>query len=197
MLEEKTARKTFFIYRCVSQREDGSKIERIFKVQSYFNLEDLAISLVLMSDSPGRIIEIRVHAEDYESIFSETDKLYDGVTFADLEDEKNIAVEIIYEDGMNCRYLCEYIGTDTQSKRITRTTPICVSAHGYSRYDIKGFLNEVGREYKNSYVLSLSDAEKRIHYEDTEKMHLEWAMHDVKRLFNFYKELYYQSFYFD
>lgn len=37
------AKNNYYIYQCIAERNDGTKLERIFKVASFWNCEMLAI----------------------------------------------------------------------------------------------------------------------------------------------------------
>lgn len=196
MLSEEIARRTFYIYKCVAKREDGTNLERIIKIQSYFNIEDLAIALEMLSDVPGLIENIRVQAEDYDVSFSLVDKLYEnGFAFYDLEEDKNITIDIIFDDGVINKYECEYIGRDTIEKKITRTTPICISASGYSRCGYKKYIEDEKKSWaRHGYNIDTNNPMHKISYFESEKKHLDWSIHDLKRLFNCCKEDYYNHY---
>lgn len=189
MLDEKLIHNTFYIYKCVAKRADETTIERILKIQSYFNVEDLAIALITMSDAPGLITEVKVECEDYEYTFDGyTRKIYEETySFADLDENKNIIIKIMFEDGIVNKYDCEYIGLDTQEKRISRITPICISASGYIRETHNEYLKE--RESLNIRNMAIYD-----NYYESEKTYIEWAVHDLKRLFTSYKYDYYNNY---
>lgn len=196
MLSEETARRTFYIYKCIAKRDDGTILERIIKIQSFFNIEDLAIALEMLSDAPGQIEKFRVQADDYDVSFSFVNKLYeDGFAFCDLEEDKKIIIDIFFDDGVINKYECEYVGRDTLEKKITRTTPICISASGYSRCGYDKYIEDEQNSWaKYGYKIDSNDPRYKISYYEIENRQLDWSVRDLKRLFNCYKEDYYNRY---
>lgn len=192
----KEARKTFFIYKCLAKRDDGSEIVRILKIQSYFDIADLALVLTTMSDAAGLIDKVVIKYEDYDFEFKyDMHELIDGISFFEL-DNRNLTIEIVFKDDISNVYQCEYVGMDIQTKNITRKTPICVYANGFSRF---GAVSTRKKELKIYDGLGL-DLNKYINddsiynFQRSEKMKLEWAINDLKRLFNLEKESNYSAY---
>ena len=71
----------YVIYNCIAVRSDKTKIIRIIKIQSHFQVEDLAISLTITSDSPGIIKEIWVENDGDGYMFNYSNPIYDGISF--------------------------------------------------------------------------------------------------------------------
>ena len=127
--------KTFYIYQCKAVRKDGTHIERIFKMPSFWNHETIAIALVTIGDAPGYINNIKIEANNDYSIMDYDENLSMGCgdSFAELLDP-TIKVTLNYKEGVSTVFECKKIGEDVTSKKIIRKTPIVVSAHGYSRF---------------------------------------------------------------
>ncbi|MDO4198360.1 MAG: hypothetical protein Q4D13_05180 [Erysipelotrichaceae bacterium] len=187
MLEEKLIRKTYYIYHCVYRREDDSLIERTVKIQSYFNVEDLAMFLMSLSENELEIKETSVKADDYHSEFSIENKLYGDYSFADLEDDKNVEVEFVYDNGRTVIFNCEYIGLDTGEKRISRTSPIIVSASGY----LLSTESEYCEDKKTDESLY---GYHRYNYYKEDNYMLNNALKHYQSMFNLNKETYYSDF---
>ena len=185
MLDERLINRTYYLYKCTSIRSDETTIERVFKIQSFFNVEDLAIALLLMNDNLMGFKSCTLTAGDYESGFDDQyEKIYpDCFTFADLDEEKNMIIKFTYQDGKSIQYICEYIGFDIQSKKIARTLPICVCARGYSMLSHSEYIqSQIGGQFSMTYD----------NYYVNEDTSIKWALSLLKRLFNGYKESFYE-----
>ena len=175
--------KTFYIYQCIAKRNDNTEIERIFKIPSFWNYELLSMALVTTCDSPGIIKNIEIESEGVTFIIDEYEhmSLIEGLPFEELF-EKDMIIKLVYDDGIVTTFNCEYIGSDTGEKRITRKTPILVSIHGYNRLTKKEHFAQ-----KTPYPL-LPDS-----YENGEELAITWAKNDITRNFTFYTSLYFYS----
>ena len=81
----------YVIYSCTAVRSDKTKIIRIIKIQSHFQVEDLAISLIVTSDSPGIIKEIEFENDGCGYSFNYGNPIYEGISFYE-RDNTNIKV---------------------------------------------------------------------------------------------------------
>jgi len=193
MIDERKARKVFYIYKCVAVRDDNTEITRIIKIPSFFNVEDLAFSLIAMGDAPGIVSSIRLKAGDYENCFDDFDnKIYPYTcSFYELENEDSIEIDIVYEDGLVTKYNCEYIGLDIKDKNITRKTPICVFAQGYSRYGWKTYYSKLDKEkLEFAFGEDKDNCRKKQRYIENEDMHVKWAINDLRQFFTLYQDIY-------
>ena len=119
----------YVIYSCTAVRSDKTKIIRIIKIQSHFQVEDLAISLIVTSDSPGIIKEIKFENDGCGYTFDYSNLIYEGLTFDDLE-ETNIKVTLVYKDNTEIQYDCVQVGEEVTRNKITRTTPYYSCCYG-------------------------------------------------------------------
>lgn len=190
MRDQNKTRCTFNIYNCVAKRNDNTTIERVIKIQSWYSVEDLAIALVVMSSDPGLIYGVHISSDTFEDFFDYYDNplLGEGFPLAELSGEE-ISIAVDYNDGVQISYLCKLIGTDVQEKRITRTTPICVSAKGYSRKTHDEYLKEEQLSYEQDdfYKLAFPNGVVDSYYRQ-EETHVGWALKDLTRWFNTTKE---------
>lgn len=178
----------YVIYSCTAIRSDKTKIIRIIKIQSHFQIEDLAISLTITSDSPGIIKEIWVENDGCGYMFNYSNPIYDGISFDELENT-NIKVTLVYEDNTKLEYDCVLVGEEITKNRITRTTPIILAAMGMSRFTHEEYLmkhKEEFEKYKSFKINPNYDG-----YYATEDLEVSWAMNDLQRFFNMYKDDYY------
>ena len=180
--------RTYLIYRCVAKRSDDTAIERVLKIQAFYTIEDLAIALITMGYAPGCIKSFRVSAEDYDREYDEDqNRILDGLGFFDLGTNRNITVSVNYEDGQSIHYSCEYVGMDIVEKKITRKTPICICAKGYSILTHKEHFNMILTDDK-FYRLTYDN------YYNMEEWHVAQAINDLRGSFTFYQSLYYKWF---
>ena len=190
MRNQNKERYTFTIYNCVAKRNDNTTIERVIKIQSWYSVEDLAIALVVMSSDPGLIYGVHISLDTFEDFFDYYDNplLGEGFPLAELSGEE-ISIVVDYNDGVQISYLCKLIGTDVQEKRITRTTPICVSGKGYSRLTHDEYLKETQRRYEQDdlYKSIFPDGIVDSYFRQ-EESHIDWAIKDLTRWFNTTKE---------
>ena len=179
----------YVIYSCTAVRSDKTKIIRIIKIQSYFQIEDLAISLIATSDSPGLIKEIECENDGCGYTFDYADPIYDGgLTFDELE-ETSIKVTLFYEDDTKIQYDCVLVGEEITKNRITRTTPIILAAMGMSRFTHAEYIVNHKKEIENYKVLKLDPNYDG--YYAVEDFEVSCAMNDLQRFFNMYKDDYY------
>lgn len=195
MLNDKEAKRIFYIYKCVSTLKDGTTIERIIKIQSFFNVEDLSIALVTLSDIGFSLPSVKVVSEDYENEFDNySNRLYaDGFSFADLEDNKNLKITFKYEDKSEVVFDCEYIGMDKVSKPITKKLPLIISANGYSFNGYEGYKKEYSYDIQNYKKLDYSNFYDPFYglFVKKEKEEMQSAIKRFHVLFSSFKEDYY------
>ena len=173
---------TYYIYQCVSIRDDGSKIERFFKMPSFWSFETLMVALVTTGDSPGLITTTSIKS-DYVKMNFLMGRMewLSGYSF-DANENSQIEVIINYNDGSKLIYNCTKIGIDVVEKRITRKTPIMLSATGFSRYS------------HNQYV-SLNAQNPFFHdsYSKGEELHLGFIKTDITKLFTLFLSDFFQD----
>lgn len=190
MIDSKQLKNTFLIYNCIATRNDKTTIERVIKIQAWYSVEDLAIALITMSSEPGLIYGAHITTNTFEDFFDyyENRLIGEGWPLTNMEDE-TVIININYEDGVKVSYTCNLIGMDTQQKRITRTTPICVSAKGYSRITHDEYLKEEQLRYEQDdfYKLAFPNGVVDSYYRQ-EESHIDWAIKDLTRWFNIIKE---------
>lgn len=195
MLNDKEAKRTFYIYKCVSTLKDETTIERIIKIQSFFNVEDLSIALITLSDIGFSLPSVKVVSEDYENEFDNySNRLYtDGFSFADLEDDKNLKITFKYEDGSEVVFDCEYIGMDKVNKPITKKLPLIISANGYSFKGYEGYKEEYSYDIQNYKKLDYSNFYDPFYglFVKKEKEEMQSAIKRFHVLFSSFKEDYY------
>jgi len=186
-------KRTYYLYKCVAKRQDNTELERIIKIQAFFNVEDLAITLHLLSDDQDMVKSLKIKTNDYENELNNHCTLYvNCFTFNDLEDDKNIDIEIEYDDGLIHKYHCEYIGCDITEKIITRTVPLCISCHGFHRFGYdKYFLDNLAKYPNISRSEALLCNFYLKDYLGFENNRLFNAVKNLKVLFNCSKEEYY------
>ena len=178
----------YIIYNCVATRSDKTKIIRIIKIQSHFQYEDLGLALLATSDSPGFVSGFEVLNEGSGYLIDHENLIYEGLTFDELDD-KSLTVNIYYNDGTRLKYECDVVGEDITSKPITRTTPIILAAHGYSRFTHDEYLAKLNEEEAlTPNMLFLKDS-----YYHSEDQYITWNMNDLQRFFNLYKDEYYKK----
>ena len=165
------------IYNCVAKRNDDTKIIRIFKIQSHFLPEDLAMALLTTSDSPRDVKRILVENDGDENSIDFQNLVYGGITLDELEDS-NIKVTFIYKDNTVLEYECKREGVDVVSKPITRTTPYILAASGMSRFTHEEYLKK-----EKNYMY-----DRYYHIED-ERVNL--AMKELQHMYNLYRENYF------
>ena len=178
----------YVIYNCTAVRSDKTKIVRVIKIQSHFQVEDLAIALIATSDSPGYINEIMFENEGIGYSFNHCNPIHEGISFDELDDT-NLKVTLVYDDDTKIQYECVQVGEEITDKRITRTTPIMIAAVGMSRFTHDEFVFNQSKEFEglNGFnIYSKSDE-----YYVFENKLVSWAVNDLQRFFNMYKEDYY------
>ena len=129
------AKNEYVIYQCLGETSEGKKLERIFKLPSFWASELLGVALTTLSDN---IVEITIINENAGYKFSFSEKTYGyGAELRDLEDS---SLEFILKDINNktIHFKCKKIGIDKVKNTITRTTPIIVSCN-----DVKDAENRV------------------------------------------------------
>ena len=109
-------KKTYYIYQCIAIRNDGTHIERIFKMPSFWNCETIAFALITIGDAPGYINNINIENKEIRILIDDNKNLSLNISpsFYELNDS-NIKVVLNYKD------------------------PIVVHACGYSRFTKKEF----------------------------------------------------------
>ena len=180
--------RTYYIYKCVSKRNDNTTIERIIKIQSFFEIYDLGLALIVMSEKDDYIDGFTIKAENFEDECNDYDKkIWTGVCFCELESDRNIHIEIKYRSGYSLKYDCEYIGMDIVDKKITRKTPICISGKGYSNKTHKEYLESMQNNSLHKYFV-------HDNYYNYEENLFDQMIKDLKSDFTFYKRLYYHLY---
>ena len=183
----KTIDRTYYIYKCVSKRNDDTTIERIIKIQSFFEIYDLGIALIVMSEKDDYIDGFTIKAENFKDECNEYDKkIWGGICFCELISDRNIFIEIKYQNGYSLKYDCEYVGMDIADKKITRKTPICISGKGYS--------NKTHKEYLESRSDGLYKLPVHDNYYNYEENLFDRVVKDLRCDFTFYKSLYYHLY---
>ena len=175
--------KTFYIYQCRALRKDGTYLERIFKMPSFWNHETIAIALITIGDAPGYITTILVENDgDVILIDDNKNKSMDlGSCFYELSNS-TIKVTLNYKDGISTVFECNKIGEDVVNKKITRKTPIVVSFHGYSRFTKEEFFA------KERFFTLHPEA-----YERGENFHAERADKDMKLDYTYFYSCFFAS----
>ena len=94
----------YVIYNCIAVRSDKTKIIWIIKIQSHFQVEDLAIALIATSDSPGIIKEIESEKKYFDFYLNrENCILYENNLVKDISlIGRDISKVIIIDDDENC-----------------------------------------------------------------------------------------------
>ena len=161
---------TYYIYQCIAIRNDGTHIERIFKMPSFWNCETIAFALITIGDAPGYINNINIENKEIRILIDDNKNLSLNISpsFYELNDS-NIKVVLNYKDGTKTFFECNKIGEEISSKTINRKTPIVVHACGYSRFTKKEFFAN-----KRSSYLSPEA------YENVERFHTDRASKDMK-----------------
>lgn len=197
MLSIKEAKRTFYIYKAVAALDDGTNLKRIIKIQSFFNVEDLAIVLLVLQDGEDNITDIKVINNEYQCEFKRYghNLFEDGFTFSDLEDDKDFNIKFTFEDGTNLTYVCEYIGMDITEKPITKKLPIIIDAQGYSRFGYKDYKQKHKLDYVNSDILQLSIIYDFYYKEfcSIEERELKESIKRFKALYSLEKEDFYSN----
>lgn len=178
----------YVIYSCTAVRSDKTKIIRIIKIQSHFQVEDLAISLIVTSDSPGIIKEIEFENDGCGYSFNYGNPIYEGISFDEL-DNTNIKVTLVYEDNTRIQYDCVQVGEEVTKNKITRTTPIILAAMGMSRFTHAEYIIAHKKEVEKLNALNLDPNYDG--YYAVEDFEVSCAMNDLQRFFNIYKDDYY------
>ena len=178
----------YVIYNCIAVRSDKTKIIRIIKIQSHFQVEDLAIALITTSDSPGIIKEIEFENDGCGYTFDDSNPIYDGISFDELE-ETNVKVTLVYEDNTKIKYSCVQVGEEITRNKITRTTPIILAAMGMSRFTHAEYIINHKKEVEKYKTLNLDPNYDG--YYAAEDFKVSCAMNDLQRFFNMYKDDYY------
>lgn len=131
---------TYYIYHCVGERKDGTTIERIFKIPSFWFCEMLATALITASGEPDEIKNFTIWVDEDSLLVDDYEYKSYGTPyiFEELE-QPNMSVTINYQDGNSIKYACRKIGIDIAKNRINRLTPILVSLKGFSRFTISEY----------------------------------------------------------
>lgn len=176
--------KTFFIYHCEAIRNDGTKIERTFKMPAFWNYELLTVALVTTCDCPGIIKNILIENDGDKVIIDQylNRRFFFGIAFAELIDP-NMKITIKYRDGISTVFNCMKIDMETVDKKITRKTPILTFANGFNRLTSKEYYEE---ETPYSKIPNS--------YEELEKIHIGWIKNDITRLFTSYLTDYFDMY---
>lgn len=177
------AKNNYYIYQCIAEKNDGTKLERIFKVASFWNCEMLAIGLVTSCDEPDEIKNFTMWIdEDSFLVDDEEHKSYGTpYVFEELE-QPNMSITINFKDGTSLKYMCRKIGEDTVKNRINRLTPVLVSLNGYSRLTRKEYYNT---PWELIRTIDSYDIDERKGVENVKK--------HFSRLFNAYLTYYFYS----
>lgn len=175
--------KTFYIYQCIALRKDGTRIERIFKMPSFWNHETIAIALVTIGDAPGYITNIKIESDGQFVIIDQDENLSMdcGASFDELL-VTDIKVAINYKDEISTVFNCKKIGEEVTNKKITRKTPVVISSYGYSRFTKEEFLAKEGVYpfYPEAY-------------EKTENYHCERADKDMKLDYTYFHDCFFAT----
>ena len=135
------AKNEYVIYQCIGKDKNGNRLERIFKLPSFWGCELISVALTTLSKDSISKIEIENNGFGY--CFDLSNKTSaNGLEFRELEDT-NIYVTL-FDINLNSTYFeCKKMGVDIVKSTITRTTPIIVSCNDFENpeKEIKMFFN--------------------------------------------------------
>lgn len=126
------AKNEYVIYQCIGKNKEGKKLERIFKLPSFWTYELLGIALATLSDD---VIKIEVMNEGCGYTFGFYDKASSfGPEFRDLIDT-DLEFTLYDINKNSTHFICKKIGSDNVKNNITRTTPIVISCNDIIDYE--------------------------------------------------------------
>ena len=179
------SKKTYYIYQCIATRNDGTTIERIFKIPSFWECGTISVALITSCDAPDSLKDITVIVDDDNFTYDEHEnKMYGGYMQFDELVNPAVIVNLNYNDGTKTQFICKKIGEDTIKNNINRKTPELISLKGYSRFDKTQFYSL--EEYADIKITAS-------YYEKEEARQEENVRKHFRYLYSMYLSFYYYA----